>query len=195
MINMIQNISQDRDSKRITRADLRNIRCAGGLSVYPGTTLYGASSNNREYLPLGHTILVYLSCIEGTGTNMAKTRWYWTSSSLYSQPNSTSGEATSTSAPPSHCVHWTSTPIDSNSIYPGLTIKNGEIKMIIEVMVKSRSWPDGKSASNDSGSKLFGFFLLKLPGLLTVNGATQDVRYYSSVVFIPNHGLFSVDRP
>jgi hypothetical protein len=52
MANILQNISQNRENKKITKDDVKYAVAAAYLSIYPGKTMY-TISNNRN--PFGHT--------------------------------------------------------------------------------------------------------------------------------------------
>ncbi|MDR0968279.1 MAG: hypothetical protein LBL99_01430, partial [Holosporaceae bacterium] len=82
-----------------------------------------------------------------------------------------------------------------SEIYPTLSIKSGQVKIIVEVnLIYSSGYKfgDGSSCGNVAPNRAFGFWMLPLYGRVP-NG---DASYFNTVViFTPKPGLFNETKP
>ena len=69
--SMIQNVSQHRESKAITIADLKNIVSAAYLSLYPGTSMF-YQGKGHVYCHFPHP---FIYCIKGNANGTASCVW------------------------------------------------------------------------------------------------------------------------
>ena len=162
VVSMLQNIAQSRSSKRITLNDIRMIRCVASLLIYPGTTGYAISgSDNNAYRSVGHFLSLYIYGVVGTGNNKGKCVWRWDSSYQNTTP-ANSGSYIRTSDNSYATVRYQSSETDTNNIYKGLTIKNGEMKIIVEVSLRTGlcKYHNGQTVSSVPISKRFGFSII-----------------------------------
>jgi hypothetical protein len=186
MAGIFQNISQNRENKRITSDDIKRAVAAAYLSVYPGKTMYTTSYCTT---PLGYASQGYLYCVKGLENEKASAVWCvrWHSANESSSP----GAITLIWRDSRSIVNMSSN-VDPSEIYPDLRIRKGEIKILIEVAFHYYFAPDSTYGFTDSRkcSKVapktaFGFFVLNPPG-----------KYFNTVViFTPKPGLFGDAAP
>jgi hypothetical protein len=191
---MLQNISKNRENKKITLNDIRQIRCAASLIAYPGMTAYAISGSDGNALRhLGHFLSLYIYCVKGTGTNRGKCLWRWDSIYQNTAP-SNSGSTIEYSNNNYAVVRYYASETDTDNIFNGLTISEGEIKIIVEVSHRTElcKYADGKSVSSVPISKRFGFLILT-PRCPTP--AKSGSHFHSVVIFTPKPGLFSETTP
>ncbi len=194
MVNILQNISQNREDKTIRIPDIMRAASLAWLSVYPGTSMFakGSLSYGHEFMiPMPYVIIHYIvgmpdgkaSCVWGCRIfcKNAKDPYSWNVQPVFKN-----------NLVYSH-VRW-GVNVDPSSIYPTLKIKEGEKKLILE---NSFFWntshvdTDGNKA--DSSRKAFKCYLAS-PDSLAPGGQ----MYFSSVeIFTPacDEQLFSVDPP
>jgi hypothetical protein len=195
-IGIIQNISQNRSNKRITQKDLSHARCLAALSAYPGNSAYAVSgSATGARRPTASFYLLYLYHIKGTGHNKCKICWCWDSSYMNTSPNlSISSVFFTADKAYSSVIYKEGDDVNSQEIYPSLTIEAGEEKMILDSCywaMNTAVFADGRSAATVPLGRRFGLYVA-IPKPPKVGGQ----GYFNSVViFTPNPGLFSESRP
>ena len=180
--NMIQNISQKRTDKRITKTDLQYALASSYLTIYPAT---GAFSSNDGKL-FGNMPMVYIFYVKGEANGTASCIWcrrlhtntrpnpsatyyenYWNSSESVVNKNGT-------------------TPAD---IYSTLKVNSGDYKIIIETMI----WGAGfyKGLGNISLTRKQSLKTYMIEPRFTGNYSCL----HSVVIFTPKPGLFSETAP
>ncbi len=192
---MIQNVSQTRDNKKITKADLENAARVAYLTIFPGVT--GVPTTNN-HMPLGYFIECFIHYIVGVSNGKACLKWRW---QCYYRGN-----------PPNHDVMinrkpeyfvtlvggWDGTPTAPSEIFKDLNIKEGETKIIVECQL--RHYPklvyfsDGRSCKQVSLRETFGFWALS-PRYDLVDDENSGALFIGTVVFTPKPGLFSETPP
>ena len=194
VVSMLQNVSQNRSSRRITLDDIRRIRCAASLIVYPAMLGFATSGRGSSaYRSVGHFLSLYIYCVVGTGNNKGKCVWRWDSGYQNTTvANSDSGTTTGNNL--YAVVRYQGSETDTNNIYKGLTIKNGEMKIIVEISLRTGlcKYTNGQSVSSVPISKRFGFYLIT-PKCPTPKG--NGSHFHSVVIFSPNPDLFTTSPP
>jgi hypothetical protein len=194
MVNIIQNIS--RNHGRITITDLRYALAGSALPIYPGVTAYSMTKSQPFMHKYGHSLICYVYAVKGVSDEKASVVWtkelgtHWNAIKPISINVNSKKSAVS-------MAYKTNSP--SPEIYPELSIKNGEIKVIIELDLfcprasLSQSgvfvFPGGKLVRDASAHQVFGFLLLNPP-------CSADALFFSTVIiFTPKHGIFSENEP
>ena len=183
MVNMIQNVSHGRESKRIKKEDVWNIMGVAWLTMFPGTTRYGK--------PLGYVPGVAIYYVKGLDNGNACCCWrVWTTFENSGNPQSGIGWSAGRSAFKSSNVKWY-TDAAPSSIYPSLKIKPGEHKIILEtILLTNPKWKNMSGAS--SNKEKFGFYLLDPKKNVTATGF--HACFNSVVIFTPQEELFSEEE-
>jgi Flp pilus assembly protein TadG len=193
MVNILQNISQGRDNKKITLNDIRYAVSATYLSFYPGLTQYTTSPNTNIF---GHARHGHVVCVKGLANGNADILWRVRFHGAENSPSPltlTASEGTWGSS----IYQPSSANIAPSVIYPSLQIREGEIKILVECGFHYHAVRDywryyftnGRYCADVSDTSAFGFLILQnLPG----DGTKNDGTYFNSVViFKPKSGLFS----
>lgn len=186
IVQMIQNVSQGRKDKKITKKDLEYMSRFASYTIYPGKTgrclLYDCSF-------YGHFQAMNLFYIKGESDGKASCLWiayyipHQPSSPIYIYNGHTI---------PSVVLSGIANTIESSSIWPTLSINEGEVKMIVEVynywFEPNASFLNGTKPS--SAKQVFGTYLLE-PKCYSGRSA-----FFNSVaIFTPKRGLFDETPP
>jgi len=178
-VNMVQNISQNRENKRITLTDLGNIIAASSLPYFGGgTSQYGGGdiqSYTHGFFP--HPMLLFVK-----GLDNGKAKIMWIVKAMWFPPG---GSAATTSASDAsyHClVNWNiGRELEPSAVCEGFSIKPGEIKMVLDYYFFS---------STDTVPAAKWGLLILAPQKETVWG-----YFHRVVIFIPKPGLFDDNPP
>ena len=197
MVQMIQSISQNRESKTITANDLRYITSAAYLTIFPGTTMFW-QGKGLHFVCAPHPLIYY---VKGNSDGTATTVWgiaFWTSESTVVSPAKMKIDAWSSTHDLSRINMGTNVP--PSQIYPTLKIKPGEVKIIVEAVIFFHTgFKDVNGKSGYTPQKVFGCHLLSPKHWRNQNGylsKSQRMAFFNSVViFSPNPGLFSETAP
>ncbi|MDR1235406.1 MAG: hypothetical protein LBJ96_00205 [Holosporaceae bacterium] len=187
MANILQNISQNRVDKKITKDDIKHAVAAAYLSVYQGKTMYTTS---RLCTPLGHASSGNLYCVKGLENGNASVIWCHRWHSANNSPSP--AEITIENRDSRSIVNMGSN--SPSKIYPDLRIQKGEMKILVEVCFhysKSSGYgfTDSRMCADVSSKTAFGFFVLNPP-------RKGDSIYFNTVViFTPKPGLFDDTAP
>ena len=198
MANIIQNISQKRNNKKITANDIKYAVSTAYLSAFPGTSRFTSDKVTKYTGELGYNPLGYIYCVQGITDSTAKVLWakrFHMAGKTYT-PNKVVVDDN---------YNRSNIKISSNvspsEIYPLLRIEKDQIKIIIECAIhyaqgSGYSFADGRLTANVSPAHAFGLRLYKLAPPVTRDGATNDAIYFhSAVIFTPNPELFNETAP
>ena len=185
MVNMIQNISQDRENKVVTKRDLGRIENLAWLSVFPGNTMFCKGSNTIYELGYAWNTIIYYVQANDDGTASCRWRAFNKGEYSYYVPN----------------IYYTDnkgspvrykTNVAPNEIYPTLKM-DGRDKMIIVTTLYRTSNYTTPARTSLSNKQSFGFYMLN-PSHLNETSSTWYF-FYSVVIFTPQKGLFDPDNP
>ncbi len=187
MVNILQNISQNRENKAITRRDYAHAVYAAFYCYYGGDLKQFSNdgfADRRNYYYFPHPVLF---CIQGQANGKAKILWIM-HPAWYKYPDNLNLPTIRTSASDKTHINEFSTikvalqtEVPPESIHPNFTIKAGEIKMLLEVAFFSEEM--------EKASKHFGFWIYR-PKLLNNRSFFNKI-----IVFSPNTGRFSASAP
>ncbi len=187
MVNLIQNVSQNREDKKITLEDLKHCLISPYLKIFPNTTIYATSA--YHYI-LGYFPLIFIVYVKGNNDSTASVIWrkrIWANDKIDTYK-------ISVDTSDNRSLINTASNVIPSKIYPTLMIKPGETKIIIECALHYSQWykyhfTDGRPTSSVSPREAFGFHLLSsLPH-------TQELYFQSVIIFTPKVGLFSETPP
>ncbi|MDR1235407.1 MAG: hypothetical protein LBJ96_00210 [Holosporaceae bacterium] len=185
MAGILQNISQNRENRKITKDDIKHAVAAAYLSIYPGKTMYTTSPNRA---PMGHTSNGHLYCVKGLENGKASVVWCVRWHSAVDSPTpariSIAGERDTLGR---SIVNMGSNAVPSK-IYPDLRIQKGETKILVEISFHYSNFSDGRDKGNVPVKTAFGFFVLNLP-------KSDSIYFNTVVIFTPKPGLFSDAAP
>jgi hypothetical protein len=197
LINILQNISQKRaeNQKKITKLDVRYAMCAAYLTIYPGKTMYATGKNRFFY---GHESMSFLYYVKGLSGGKASVCWGVACWGDISEPNGKFLDGNYASASEAFTVTHSNSIINCGinvnppQIYEDLQIKEGEVKMILEVSLATNdtfTFLDGKSVRTVPVQRRFGLYLAPV----------RSPRVWSYlktvVIFTPKPGLFNETPP
>ena len=184
---MLQNVSQQRTNKRITRQDMINVVRAAYLTIFPGISMLAPK---KDTIPLGFFVHCLIYYIKGEPNGKASTKWvllFYITQGPYVNVSIYKDISGQQSVAPS-------------VISPSLTIKNGEVKMLVVSELqyaKPFSFADGRKCRDVSFREAFGF-LIHDPRPYDTNGHshTDLCNFFTShTIFTPAAGLFDETRP
>jgi Flp pilus assembly protein TadG len=192
MANILQNVSQDREDKKITLSYLRNTVAAAYLSIFPGKTIYTTS---KSHAPFGYVLSGQIYCVKGLDNGNVSVMWCYRWHAADNSP-SPSTITIQTYRDPRSLVN-TGTNVSPPSIYPGLSIQSGQIKILVEVAFHyypssvgtKYYFTDGRSCASVPAKTALGFWVLSP----TSKGSA--VFFNTVVIFTPKPGLFDETEP
>ena len=187
MVNILQNISQNRDNKAITRADFAR-------SVYAAfLTYYG--SDLRAYSEEGDASRMYyryfphpmMFCVKGLDDGKATILWcmhpaYYKPPNNFATPYVRTGNDNNMKRF-SLVKPALNTPTAPENIAKNLVIKPGEIKLIIDVAFYT------EYTSIEQASQRFGCYIYK------PKPVSEKTFFNTLIIFSPRPGLFSETDP
>jgi hypothetical protein len=184
MAGVLQNISQNRVNKRISKNDIKHAVAAAYLSIYPGKTMYTTS---KDRAPMGHTSNGHLYCVKGLENGMASVAWCVRWHSAVNSPTPAeiliSGRDTL-----GRSIVNMGNGVDPSKIYPDLRIQKGETKILVEISFHYSNFSDGRNSVNVPVKTAFGFFVLNIP-------KSNNIYFNTVVIFTPKPGLFGDTAP
>ena len=195
MANIIQNISK---GQPVTIPHLKYAISLALLSVYPGKTMYSITGTDNRH-ELSHDSYVVIHYVKGLSGGKASVLWnrFFYQASCVTPLGLTDGYAGLNSA---YTVVKAGTDVEPSTIYPTLKIKEGEVKIIIEVQFvndASRMKLSDYVPSDDQptrAKKAFGCRLITPKNFFNLH--ERQGKYFPSVViFTPKKGLFTDTRP
>ena len=185
---MIQNVSQNRTDKKITKEDLDRIFKASHMAVFPCVEQKMkdmVSNDGKTWM----TPVVVL--FEGTGDNKCKINWFCcldiTSNFTTLSYVSRSSWIIDTAA----CSLWykgyqrIGEEQDSKNFYPDLKIQKGEIKVVVETNLLRRY--------GETIKQMFGFYLINPKPIGISYG--HEPYFHNYVIFSPRPGIFDPTTP
>jgi hypothetical protein len=187
---MLQNISRNKEDKKITLQDYKYISATSFLPYYGGgTKQYGTHTRNYQK-PCGQMSVCY---IKGTGNNKAKMVWAVVSSWGCAPPLRGYDVFTSGKIPAHINVAQTivGQEMNSKSIYKDLEIQDGEVKIMIDAYLNA-SWCPGMSGDR---AKPYLFGLLIHSPKAQSYGSNTGGWFHHYIIFTPNPGLFDETPP
>jgi Flp pilus assembly protein TadG len=193
MVNMLQNCSQNRGDKKITKNDIKHAVAGAYLTVFPGKTMYTTSDRTA---PLGYVSHGHVYAVRGNGNGTASVLWCIRFHNAYDCP---SPSQIVLDLPWNSLVKRLTNSIPSN-IYPDLKIQGTELKIIVEctfhyirVPTCGYKFTDGRLCADVSSKTAFGFLILTPPGISdSIRGGSY---FHSVVIFTPKSGLFDGIAP
>jgi hypothetical protein len=196
MVNMLQNISQKRENKKITKLDIRHACVGACLAIYPAKSMYSPETDNHLY---GHFPLGFIHCVKGEN---GKARVLWYLNFYVDAANPAAVAALSSNNSSMSAVNCTSSALPPASIYKDLKIKDGEIKILVQCSCfynnSATLWKfsDGRTCMDVSPREAFGFMVLPVKTSASNTGNSSVYVYYNPVViFTPKPGLFDETPP
>jgi hypothetical protein len=192
MVNVLQNISQKRENKKITWNDVKFAIAAGFSTIYPGKTMFATKSYTYVY---GHCPMAFVVCVKGMANGKASVLWQVVFGQNNSSPNNTGahvGLRNNHDLSTIKCLQN----VSPSQIYNGLEIKENEIKILVECAILY-----GKGSQNffTDGRACDKVFFREAMGFLILNPKSEDPggsSYFTKVViFAPKTGLFDETPP
>jgi hypothetical protein len=183
MASILQNVSKNRGNGKITTDDVKHAVAGAYLSVYPGKTMYVTDTNGRRHI-YGHAAHGYIYVVKGLSNGKSKKIW--------NVRFHLTGDETNCTNPTTMRVAIFNESLDEfylSEILPGSTIKNNELKIIVECFLfyEHTSYyglSDGGNWGNINEKQAFGFFL--------ITPKQKSLRSYFNkmAIFSPRPGLF-----
>ena len=167
---------------------------AAYLTIFPGTTQFTTSAGTADY---GYTPMIWIYYVKGLSNSTASVIWaqrYYTADSGY-DPSLVNRDEDMSRTTVRNLKN-----VASSDIYPTLTIKENEVKIIIECSLhyptngKNYKFSDGRYCNKIPQKTAFGFYVYPLPFPQTVDN-NKSIFFHSVVIFSPRPGLFSETEP
>ena len=195
MVNILQNISQERTDKKITKNDIAYAMRAAYMSLFPGDTLNG-KINDPISTPLGYYPYMHIVYVKGMASGKASGKWVLRMWTTWNQYNSTTGIAETN-------LGYSTGTVAASSFWPTLTVSEGNYKVIIQCAVyydRTGKYNEtffagpfkGKKCGQVSTRQAFGFHIINPKG---VGNTYQNGFFPVTVIFTPKPGLFSETVP
>ncbi len=197
-VNIIQNLSQNREDKKIKLPeDLKYAGSLAWLSMYPGNTMY-YNKTERSAHDLSHSPGFIIYYVKGVSDGKASVIW---NQRLYNYnttiPSAWSYGPISSSDTSSKVVRGSN--MLPSTIHPLLKISEGEIKIIVECYIytgSSRMSIKDYVATDDISAMARKAFKCLLATPHATYASNKDGYYFNTVaIFTPQPGLFNEDRP
>lgn len=187
MVQIVQAASANRSNKRISLNDLKYAACSAYLTVYPGISMHTPKEN---YYVKGF----YPECewfyVKGEANGRASVKWR-----VHGNYSSTQYVQLVLHSDSSSTVVRYRTNVVPSEIYPTLTIREGEYKIIIECHLRfspSYHFADGRLCGN--ARNVFGF-LMHNPRPAVANDSTWQSPFVEVAIFTPHDGMFDETPP
>ena len=191
MVNILQNISQNRENIAITLTDLKYACHLASLSMYPGTTMLYKNGCSD----LGHFPRFTVQYIKGESGGTASWKWMVDFPGAVTSPTDRTARASKTTqSAPSFVKRATKVP--PSEIHPLLKINPGESKIIVEVSLLHQ--PGTKTTqghTTNSANEVFNMKMYKLTPQKALPEYNGYWYFFSNVIFTPKSGLFSETPP
>ncbi len=199
--NIIQNISQKRENKKITANDLKYAMTLAYQTVYPGKTMFG-QGNGLPFVHVPHPIIYY---VKGNQDGTATAVWgtaLWTNDIVATRSPETIKTGTLTTSHDLSKIKNVGTNVSPSQIYPTLKIGPGEVKIIVEALIFFQlDFKDINGKSGYTSREIFGCRLVAPK--IWKNGNYSQLDNYASrgaffnsvVIFTPKPGLFDETPP
>ena len=198
MVNIIQNISQNRENKRITTNDLKHAMTLAYQTIYPGMTMFW-QEQGLYFVNNPHPIIYY---VKGNDGGTATTVWgktLWTGDYRAVSPTKIR-TGTETTTHDASLINM-GTDLQPSQIYPTLKIQPGEVKIIVEAFIFFKTGlKDINGKSGYTPREVFGCHLVSPKLWQNENGRLADDKtrgafFNSVVIFTPKPGLFDETPP
>jgi len=182
--NMIQNISQNRTDKKITKKDLWHIHRLSWLNLYPGDTMF---LNKNSKFSMDHRPITAIFYVKNVGDGKASCVWYvWLRGNTIDTAEYTTNNLTTMKL---STVNYL-TNVSPEKIYPTLKMDSDKPKIIIETIME-RGNVGGHFQENSSEKAAMGLFLANPP----MFQSSWSQMFHSVVTFTPKDGLFNETAP
>jgi hypothetical protein len=192
---ILQNISRNREDKRISRDDIKNAVAAAYLSIYPGKSAYVTNTSGIRHI-YGNAAYGNIYAVRGVSGGKAQVIWQVVFH--------LTGDTTACTSPGTMRYIYgkfsagesiiPSVEFSFSKVLPGSDIKNEEFKILVECSLffeKSGYYglANGSNWGKISTGQAFGFQML--------NPKPRKGRtYFNSVaIFTPNSKLFDETAP
>jgi len=198
-VNIIQNISQKREDKKIKIDDIKHAATLAYLSMYPGTTMYRVGKAEARHI-LSHAPRLNIFCVKGEEGGKASCRWVKRFLGENMDTPKDWNHAANAGSDALTTVH-TNVNVEPSYIHPKLKIEKDEVKVIVEVNLFNASHvmnPNDyvESDKQETLAKKAFKCLLAIPKPLMKNANDTGGWYFDTVVvFTPKPGLFDPDNP
>ena len=198
LVNIIQNISQKRESKAITCKDIMRAASLAFLTIYPGKTMYADGKRGKFSHEFSHTPYFFIHYVRGLSGGKASVLWSY-EFACYDAVNPTGWSIHHTGENYNkYCAVKHKTNVAPKDIYPTLKINEGDDdKIIIECLFFCRDVTmslNAYAASDNQYTRAKKAFncMLVTPRTIYNGGANFGFGFYfpSVVIFTPKKGLF-----
>ncbi|MDR0677479.1 MAG: hypothetical protein LBF57_02275, partial [Holosporaceae bacterium] len=193
-INMLQNCSQNRENKRITRTDLMTVAHAAWLPFFGGGTQQYSTSSTEYRMKRGYLTQLEYYCVKGVGNGQAKLCWLINTNCALGLAGNVDILGNRASRSPIKCS--TGGVYSFDDIYEGFRVEENEIKILVLVRIYCGmllKFADGTPSSTKSMSSKLGLWVL------SIKPEYEDKHYVLGkpivVVFSPKPGLFDETPP
>ena len=188
MASMLQNVSQNRTDKEITKNDIRYVASASYLTIFPGTSQFTVADWTSKY---GYNPMLFIFYVKGNSDSTASVVWAqrYHSCDFARDPSTFEQNGDIRRNTVNNLQN-----VAPSRIYPSLKIEPNEVKIIVECAIHYSTWSaytlsDGRKNSDRTAKEAFGLYVHPLK-------AVNEVTYFNSVViFSPRPGLFSETAP
>jgi hypothetical protein len=191
--NLIQNISGNRTDQQITANDIQFITYSAFMPIYFGTQPFSVDGVPTKY-PLGYLPALLMIYVKGDANGKAIVVWSVNcNGEEATSPDKFAYNTNDAEIPKNMKLSYTiGQSVEPKSIHPDLTIKEGEMKLIICSCIFTKDsfmYGNGQSVVNNP-KKLFRFYMVP------INIASGSTFFFHNYIIIkPKPGLFSKIPP
>lgn len=192
---MIQNISQNRENKRVTRNDIMQIAHAMWLPFFGGGMDHysvNAPTTTRTYkMPHGYTGQIELYCFKGMGEGKAKLCWIVNANcALGPDVRNIDVFSSGNRARYSPIKSTIGLTYEFNNIYKGFSVEQNKMKIItITRFWGGVSFSNGQSANTKTMGERLGLLMV------SINQNLDGTYLHHAAIFTPKPGLFDETPP
>ena len=192
--NMLQNISQGRNNKKITRYDCKYVACAAFHPYYGGTLKQ--YQQDDSFLPAGMMNIYY---IEGKENNKAVIRWAVVAHRVMNpmDQNDYSNEVLTTNQSVYNYFNEKQFVIgaeyEQKYIHEDLQINVSETKIMLEIFFMGHHCRGGGGQKRLS-PRFWGTILYSPPADI-LDGGNRNSFFHKYLIFTPKPGIFDPNNP
>ena len=189
MVNILQNISQNRKDKTVKLTDFKYAYHLASLSMYPGTTML----HKNGCLELGHYPKFKIAYIKGESDGTASWKWIVDFPGSADSPASRTARSSIKETFPSFTKRATKVP--PSEIHPLLKITPGEDKIIVESsIIYQPGTKNPQGYEPKSANEVFNIKMYKLTPQSSMPKYNGYWYFFSNAIFTPESGLFDSEN-
>ena len=189
MVNILQNISQNRKDKTVKLTDFKYAYHLASLSMYPGTTVL----SKNHCLDQGHFPKFGITYVKGESDGTASWKWMIDYPGGADSPANRAARSSWDKAGASLLERRSNVP--PSKIYPSLTMTDGKDRIIVESsLIYQSGIKNIQGYEFKSANEVFNIKMYKLTPQISMPKWNGYWYFFSNAIFTPESGLFDSEN-